>query len=225
MSSLYGCLTLSDTPKLVLTVPELSSLDSEVKHGYHLPSKKDTDEVSAGFFMMRAEESTTVFVPSRQEKLDANLTGSLVHPQGLTFLIRLLLMLNSEKNEMKLADIVYERLYKHIDTQGHYLAVISQSSPHSRLIFLSKGIKLYLTGVTNSNSNFLVWSNEEDLELRMREEYKNKYYYYRFPHVLDRCLVLQTQFICTKFRRWRGDIQDRLRVFSILENQIFKAAR
>lgn len=226
MTSLYGCLNLITTPKLVLTVPFFSPLtDTLLKTGYHNPKEFEPTVVPAGYFMLRAVNTHTVFVPSRQEKIDACMVGEMIHPLGLTFLVRVLLMLNSEKNNLKLADLVYERLYQHSDTKGHYLSVISQSSPHSRMIFMSKGVKLYLIGVTDGDSSFLVWGNEPDLELRMRAEYRNKYYYYRFPHILDRCLVLQTQFICTKFRRWQNDIQDKLRVFSALENQIFKAVR
>ena len=179
MSSIYGCLNLSPISELNLTVPALSPNDEEVIRGYHLVKDDNGRCIFPGYFMFKASEKNTVFVPSRQEKIDASFIGKINHPQGLSFLIRLLLMLNSEKNNMKLSDIVYEKLYSHLEAQGHYLAVISQTGAHSKMIFLSKGIKLYLIGVTDGLSNFLIWSNEVDLELRMRKEYGNKYYYYR----------------------------------------------
>lgn len=223
MSGIYGCLNLTPS-KLALTVPALSITRDEVKWGYHL-AHAENQHLSAGLFMFSAPETSTIFVPSRKEKIDAGIIGKLTNVNGLPFLVRQLLLLNKEKNNLRLADIVYERLYKNKDTNGHYLATISQTGPHSKLIFMSKGIKMYMIGVTDATSIFLVWSNESDLETRMRQEYNNKYHYYRFPYVLDRCLVLQTQFIYTKLKRWQEDLNDKLKVFSALEHQIFKAVR
>lgn len=219
MSLLYGCLTLQSTHEFLLPI-DGSSLD--FRRGSHLV--KASNSTIPGDFILAADKIIpTAFVPSRNEKIDAVSVGSVNHSLGINYVVRLLLAINSEKNDLQFPELINERLYKNVT--GRYLICISQAGPHSHFIFLVRNVPLYILGVTNDEQTFLLWSNEPDLEERLKREHGNKFYYYRFIPLTMGSLVLQTKFLCTRFRRWNAEMGDRLKIFSALERSIMKNIR
>lgn len=221
MSLLYGCLNLQ--PSEELTLP-FDGRGLFFRRGSHL-TKQPVQKSIPGDFILASTESIlpTSYVPSRNERIDAVSVGQIHHNAGTKLIVGLLLAINSEKNDMKFSELIHSRLYKNVE--GQYLACVSQSGPYSHFIFLANSLKLNIIGVTNEDSMFLVWSNEEALEERLKEETGNKFYFYRFPSLTNGSLVFQTKYLCTRVRRWQAEMRDRLKVFSAVERLIFKNIR
>jgi hypothetical protein len=214
---LYGCFTLF-TNNIIspadLPIP-FGGESLVCKTGCHLPRNNSSENSAGSFILASPNPRQSLFVPSRNERIDAICVGSKKTEE---YAVKHLVIVNSEPNEMKMAKLVKERIYDQLS--GTFMVCMSQTGPHSKILILTKNIELYLLGVCDDEDAFLIWSNEVQLEERMREAYRNKFLYYRFPIYNRHSIVLQSQYICSRFRRWNREMRDNLRIFSALENFI-----
>jgi hypothetical protein len=218
---IYGCFSLNTTTSVDLPVP-FGEPSLSLRTGEHLPYTINTPGFHTGSFILAAPNPRpTVYVPQRNEKIDIVSVGKI--SQGEEAVTTLLLVMNSEPNDMKLADLIHEKIYTKLE--GTFLACISLVGDHSKLIFLARNIEMHMLGMSNQNHTFLVWSNEENLEERMREAYDNEFFYYRFPVFKAGSMVLQSQYLCARYKRWKRKFSDSLHVFSAMENLIRKTIR
>jgi hypothetical protein len=222
MDAMYGCLNLHSAP-IPLAFPFKDNEGFRYKQGYHIGRQKKEESVAGEYIFAGHRLQPTVHVPSRDESIDSMMMGEIVNPLGMAFANRLLLTINSERNDLTFPDLIHERLMKRLS--GSFLVCISQSGPHSNFIFLINNIELNIVGVVSDKQTMLVWSNESRLEERMREESGNKFFYYRFPTMNKGSLVLQTAFLCNRFRRWQAEAKDKLKIFSAIERQVIKNLR
>jgi hypothetical protein len=223
--SLYGCLNLDEVASgHVLTATPFSEPGLILKTGNHFPKEEQAIATRPGFFMLASPGKTTrpsVFVTARNERVDITAVGETMHSDD--YVTKLLLIINSEPNDLPFADLVQKRIFSQV--KGSFLFCLGQTGPHSKFIFLARNVEMYMWGVANRHSSFLLWSNDADLEDQLRLEYKNKYYFYRFKPFNYGSMILQSQFLIHRYKRWKKDFQDNLYIFSALENFIRKTIR
>ncbi len=215
-STLYGCLALSDSEIIDLPVP-FGDQELVSRTGSHLPKK----DASGSFILSSSNTPPSQFLPHRNEKVD--FVGVGTFPQGADYAPKLMMLSNSEPNQLPIAELIYQRVFYNL--QGVFLITISHTGPHSKFVILANRIQLYMLGVVNKEQCFLVWSNEEALEKRMKEQYQNKFLYYRFAPFSVGSLVLQTPYLCSRYRRWKREAKDNLHIFSALESFINNTKR
>src|ERR1044072_7639898 len=103
---LYGCLNLQ-YQKSNIDLPVPFQEDVEVRLGSHI-AKPSVGEAEAGDFILASDAlQPTAYIPARGERIDACYVGHINHEQELTYVIKLLLHINSEKNELAHSDIIF----------------------------------------------------------------------------------------------------------------------
>jgi len=217
---MYGLLSLTTNSAFNLDFP-FNDPDLTVRRSSSIREADQADRLQEGDFVLASKDMPpTIFVPARSEKLDAMLAGRIQHRSGLSYALKMLLLINSEPNSLRYQDIIYEKLYAAVP--GHYIITINQSGLNNHIILLAKQMELNLWGVGEEESKmFLMWSDERTLEERMRKRYGDRFFYYRFPNLTSGSLVIQIQYVCSRVRRWRKEMRDMLKIFSALEANIF----
>lgn len=220
----YGLLTLADLPKYPDLLQGVLGDSLTFKDSPHMIKRVSPTACVSGHCVLGGTSvSPELYVSARNERIISTRVGEVDHSHKEDYAIRLLLSLNSEPNRLKLPDLVYSRLY--CSVPGQFFITFSQSSDHSRLIFLIRNVAVYFLGVVSDTEHYLVWSNEARFENSLKERYGNRYFYYRLPVVHSGCLVLQSQFLVTRYARWVSTVPDKLKVMSALENHLFKSHR
>lgn len=110
-------------------------------------------------------------------------------------------------------------------TAPAFISMEVQSS-QPKFILFSREIPIHMNVFCDEACMLLVWSNEAQLEHRMREHYGNRFVTYRMPPIVNSACVLQTYYLKKRMGRWKYEMRgDNLRVLNALEAFIFRRAK
>lgn len=82
------------------------------------------------------------------------------------------------------------------------------SSALSQFVLIARDSSIYLTSFGYQKSVYLMWSNEHSLEERMRDQLGDKVFYYRHLPLTNGVMVIQSQFLASKFSKWQTRLSD-----------------
>lgn len=108
-----------------------------------------------------------------------------------------------------------------------YACAVNNTGGKGTFSLLSNGvpINLYLVFDSEVDSIQLVWSTL-DLETHIRNAYGIRYFFYRFPVIIDRPIFIHTQTICAHWWRWSRSfgltVDARLKVANAVEVYLYK---
>lgn len=106
-----------------------------------------------------------------------------------------------------------------------FISMEMQSSQPKFLLF-SRDIPIHMNVFCDEACMLLVWSNERQIESRMREYYGNRFVVYRMPPIVNSACVINTFFLRKRFNRWKYEMRgDNLRILNALESFIFRRAK
>jgi hypothetical protein len=103
---------------------------------------------------------------------------------------------------------------------------MEMQSSQPKFLLISREIPIYINVFCDEACMLLVWSNEKQIESRMREHYGNRFVVYRMPPIVNSVCVVQTYFLRKRIKRWRNEMRgDNLRLLNALEGFIFRRAK
>lgn len=209
-----GYLTLYESPQY-----KVNLLDSdEPKEGFHLG--KDSN---SGRFWFDSDQKETLFIPSRGESLDAGSTGLIANPRGLSYAVRLLITMNSDPNELKVADLTWNKVYPSL--KGSCGVVLSQTGPNSKITLISRNKEVQLLGITVKSNYYLVWSDNPNIEDWLSNKLGEDLFCYRYSPLVNSTMVIQTRYLCSRLKRWSEKGDSSLKIFSAVGKQLIKSTR
>lgn len=103
---------------------------------------------------------------------------------------------------------------------------MEMSSSQPKFLLFSREIPIHVNVFCDDACMLLVWSNEKNIEQRVRDHYGNRFVTYRMPPIVNRVCVIHTYFLKKKFNRWKYESHgNNLRVLNALESFIFRRSR
>lgn len=113
------------------------------------------------------------------------------------------------------------------ELDADYVTIINNESDHSSFNILSRGFMVDVFGIYDvvNSSVQLAWSTDEEFINLCRAPDPMRYIFYRYPPVLDRPLFVYTQYLCSKWYKWRRGFDGEasvLKAFNALESFLYK---
>lgn len=106
-----------------------------------------------------------------------------------------------------------------------FISMEMQSSQPKFLLF-SRDIPIHVNVFCDDACMLLLWSNEKQIEGRMRDHYGNRFVVYRMPPIVNSACVIHTFFLKKRLNRWKYEMRgDNLRVLNALESFIFRRSK
>lgn len=191
----------------------IKDLDSEKSNPGDFWHCNDGAEVSKLFAATRGISITGFRVG---EKTDGNLTHSMVQN---------LLSINSgttpEEQQLRYLDLAYQKVFRKMSNVRSFVS-FEVSSSQSKFILMANQVPVWMGIVTNDRWSYLVWTNEMSFEDRLRAQYPDEFYFYRFRPLPNSVTVIQSFFLRKKLQKWGVKFKDRLKTFNALEQYLIK---
>ncbi len=106
------------------------------------------------------------------------------------------------------------------------LISMEMHSSQPKFLILSRDIPIYVNVFCDEACMLLMWSNEKQIEGRMRDHYGNRFVVYRMPPLINSACVIHTFFLKKRVNRWKYEMRgDNLRVLNALESFIFRRSK
>lgn len=224
--TVLGCIvlqTVDDPRQPVLDFP-FTGMD-KVETGNHITSYDSTRRSTFDFWHGgRDTEHAKLFVPSRGLALTGFRVGEQTEDNLTKRCIQYLLALNSnpteeEKNKPFL-DMAFKKIFSRV--QERFFLSLDMTSSASKFVLLARDVPVYFTGFCDNESTYLLWSNEAGIEERLREHYKERFYYYRMRPFTNGVCVIQSMYLKKKVETWRTLLPDKLKFMNALEVHLFR---
>ena len=174
----------------------------------------------------RGAASSELFVAERGVRIDGRCVGQnaeevLRHTMHRTITMNAGLRREDRKDMLEQATVT-------VMSALHTPAFISMEMESSQPKFLlfSRDIPIHVNVFCDEACMLLVWSNEKQIEGRMREHYGNRFVVFRMPPIVNSACVIHTFFLKKRINRWKYEMRgDNLRVLNALESFIFRRSR
>lgn len=207
-SSIYGVIRLSGSTDLDLSFIGCDRLD-QGNHlsGFDSARPKPFDYWHGG----RNAEAVKQIVAARNTVFSGYRThcdSQVANP--LTRLTHSIMSMR-QGIEDTLADASFlDKIYYHVypKLEGRVCLSLDYASAKSQFVVVSRDTTVYLTSVVDGRSHYLVWSNETSLEQRFRTQYGERLFFYRHLPLVNGVLVIQSQFLASKFSKWTSKMSD-----------------
>lgn len=103
---------------------------------------------------------------------------------------------------------------------------MEMTSRQPKFLLFSREIPIYVNVFCDNACMLVVWSNEKNIEQRMRDYYGNRFVVYRMPPIVNRACVIHSFFLKKKINRWKFESRgETLRVLNTLESFIFRRSK
>lgn len=99
------------------------------------------------------------------------------------------------------------------------------TSSQPKFLLISREIPIHVNVFCDEACMLLLWSNEKNIEDRMREHYGDRFVVYRMPPIVNRVCVIQTYYLKKKLSKWKFELRSNLRVLNALEAFIFRRSK
>jgi hypothetical protein len=219
---------MEDAPKPKL--PRLSfPFDTleKVEYGNHLTGIYENTSQSAFDFYVGGStdaEYYKSFVPSRAMQITGFRVGETTEHNLTKKCVQYLLAVNSnpspEDTNKVYLDVAFEKVYSKISER--FFLTLELTSRSSKFVLMTRDMPIYFTGFCDDESTYLMWSNESNLEDRLREHYGDRFYYYRMQPFLNGICVIQSMYLQKKIIDWKKNLRDRLKMMNALELHLFR---
>jgi len=223
MSSLYGVLRLVGYNDVDLSFLGLEKLEQ----GNHLAAF-DSQRPKPFDYWHGGHDVDTIkqIVTARNTVFTGYRTKSDASVNPLTMLTHSILSMRQGLDDA-LADASFlDKIFYHVypKLEGRVCVSLDYASARSQFVLISRDTSIYLTSFNDGKSYYLMWSNEQSLEQRLRDVFKERFFYYRHMPLVNGVLVLQTQFLASKFSKWQSRMTD-LATMNSLDNFLQRKTR
>jgi hypothetical protein len=100
------------------------------------------------------------------------------------------------------------------------LVSISLEALNSRFLIVSRDVPVYFLGMCSDVSMYLLWSNDPDLDTRIRGHYDKRFYFYRMQPLVNQICVIQQRNLRKKLNTLMQSLPCRLKLMNALEQHI-----
>lgn len=171
------------------------------------------------------DETRNVFVNERGMQIDSRMIGHNANQMLREMTHRVLTVNHGIKIEDRLS--MLNTVTNIVFPQLHTPAVISMAvqSSQSKFILFSRDLPIYFNVFCDDNCMLLLWTNEPDVEARMREHYGERFSVFRMKPILNSVLVLHSYYLKKRITRWRYQKCDRLELLNRLEALISRKSK
>lgn len=207
-SSIYGVLRLSGSTELDLAFLGLDKLDQgNHLNGFESAKPKPFDYWHGGINAESVKQivtaRNTVFCgyKTTTDKLLSNPLTRLTHS----------IMSMRQGIDDTLADASFlDKIFYHVypKLEGRVCLSLDYASAKSQFVIVSRETNVYLTSFTDNRAFYLMWSNEASLEERFRQQFGERFFFFRHLPLVNGVLVIQSQFLASKFSKWTSKMSD-----------------
>ncbi len=207
-SSIYGVLRLSGSTELDLAFLGLDKLDQgNHLNGFESAKPKPFDYWHGG---VNAESVKQVVTARNTVFCGYKTTTDKVSTNPLTRLTHSILSMRQGLDDT-LADASFlDKIFYHVypKLEGRVCLSLDYASAKSQFVIVSRYTNVYLTSFTDNRSFYLMWSNEASLEERFRQHFGERFFFFRHLPLVNGVLVIQSQFLASKFSKWTSKMSD-----------------
>lgn len=214
---------LAKLPRLTFPFNTMEKVD----YGNHLVGSYDSDRQAAFDFSVCGKnvEYFKSFVPSRALQLSGFRIGEATEDNLTKKCIQHLLAINSnpspEERHKAYLDLAFDKVFTRITERFFLNLELTSRSP--KFVLMTRDIPVYFTGFADDESVYLMWSNEENMDDRLREEYGERFCYYRMRPFTNGMCVIQPMYLAKKVVAWLKYFQsDRLKFMNALETHLLR---
>ena len=223
--TLYGCVVLHTSREGPSPVTFPFGEVTKVDYGNHFGRFDPGSENSFDYWLGGTDiEMAKLSAPSRGVTIGGMRVGEPTEVNLTHKIIYSLLTINSDSSEedknLPYLDLVYAKVSKDLGVKMY--ACFDIVSSKSKFVIMSKDIPVYLFTFSDEEATYLMWSNEESLRHRMREQYGERFFYYNLLTLTNGTLVLQSFYLRRLYQKWRKLLRDRLKIMNALEEYISK---
>lgn len=228
---LLGCLTLHLTPGREHIRPDFpfSTLEHRTVgnriHDYQSDKHVEFDYWHGGTGIDYARQH----IPAKAMTLEGCRVGSTAgDAQELKTVRHLLRRLQaplpvqstSTSSSLSFADKATINLLNHLVDPT--LISISLEALNSRFVIVSRDVPAYFLGMCSDFGIYLLWSNDPDLDVRIREHYDRQFYFYRMQPLVNQICILQMRNLRKKMTKLTQTLPCRLKLMNALEQHILR---
>lgn len=206
-SSIYGVIRLMGHTELDLSFIGCDKLDQ----GNHLASFDSLRPKPFDYWHGGIEaEAIKQIVTARNTVFSGFKTSGETQTNPLTLLTHSILSMRQGLDD-NMADASFlDKIFVHVypKLEGRVCLSLDYATARSQFILVSRDTAIYLTSFSDGKSYYLMWSNEQTLEQRFREFYGERLFYFRHFPLVNGVMVLQSQFLVSKFAKWQTRLND-----------------
>jgi hypothetical protein len=223
---IYGGLLLNIQESGSFKPIEFPFEGEHVARGNHV--KSHSNMVLSNFDYWHADnnaERNTIYVAERGIGIDGRMVGHNTESMLRSTIHRVLTVNNGIKPEdrVNMLDTVTNTVFPTIQSPAFISLTIQSSQP--KFILFSRDIPIHISVFCDEDSMVMVWTNEHDLDKRMREVYKDRFAVFRMQPIVNSVVVLQSFFLKKKLNRWKHEMRDRIRLLNALEAMIIRRSK
>jgi hypothetical protein len=171
-------------------------------------------------------ERSEVFVAERNISVESRMVGQNAE-QVLRHAQHRVISMNAglrREERMDMLDHVTASVLPTLVTPAMISMEMMSSQP--KFLLFSRDIPIHLSIFCDDACMLLTWTNEYELERRMRDHYGNRFIVYRMPSIVNAACVIQTHFLNKKLKRWIYESRgNHLKLLNMLEAFIFRRSK
>lgn len=207
MTALYGCIRLTGQAPLDLSFLEWTKLEQ----GNHISTfdsanPKPFDYWHGGHYADHIKQ----IVPARNTTFACFNIKTGRQENLMTRLTQNIMSMRQDMEDDLAESSFLDKLYFHVfpKLEGRLCMSLDITSALSQFVLLTRDTTLYLTSFGDLKSRYLMWSNDQTLEQRLRQQMGERFSYYRHLPLTNGVMVLQSQFLSSKFAKWQNKLSD-----------------
>lgn len=225
----YGCLCLQSDrqdpgPPLDLPFAGLPHVEEGNHLNEHKPGVKQAFDFKLG---SDGADTARVYAAARNMTISAYKVGDDQEQSKASRIAKFLLAMNSSaadnEQDASFLELAYSKVFQ--KTDGHMFVMLNVTSVQSKILLMARDVPVYMFAFCDDYSTYLMWSNEQSLEQRMRDHYGNRFYFYRMPPIVNGTCVIQSFYLRTKLIKWTDRLRDRLKIMNALEGHLMRRSK
>lgn len=224
--TVLGCVVLQSIPEPKQPRIDFPFSDMEkIETGNHITSYDSTKLNPFDFWHGgRDAEKSKMFVSTRGLSLAGFRVGEQTEDNLTRRCIQHLLAINSNPTEDErnkpFLDMAFNKIFAKIPERFFLSLDITSSAP--KFVLMTRDVPVYFTGFCDNEASYLLWTNEAGIEDRLREHYKERFYYYRMKPFTNGTCVIQSVYLKKKIESWQNQMTDKLKMMNALEVHLFR---
>lgn len=207
-STIYGCLRLTGSQNLDLSFLGMDRLE----RGNHVSSFDSSQDKPFDYWHGGIDsECLKQIVTARNTVFCSFKTKTDWTDNPATRLTHSILSMRQDLDTDLAGSSFLDKVFFHIfpKLEGRLCLSLDVSSALSQFVLITRDTSIYLTSFGDSRSQYLIWSNEYLLESRLRSMFGDqRFFYYRHVPLTNGVMVIQSQFLASKFAKWHNKLSD-----------------
>lgn len=207
-STIYGCLRLTGCQNLDLSFLGMDKLE----RGNHVSSFDSSQDKPFDYWHGGINpECLKQIVTARNTVFCSFKTKTDWTDNPATRLTHSILSMRQDLDTDLAGSSFLDKVFFHIfpKLDGRLCLSLDVSSALSQFVLIARDTSIYLTSFGDARSQYLIWSNECFLESRLRSVFGDqRFFYYRHVPLTNGVMVIQSQFLASKFAKWHNKLSD-----------------